>query len=121
MDKPLKLYEVSRFNSSTAHFYAKDSGAAKRAYCKLYGLHFNDPWCGASTLSARAMKPAEAAEWEAQAESRHATYVFIKGMMELYTKAYKDSSTGQGHEGTIYAFNVQTVIAVFADGMIVAQ
>lgn len=93
MDKPLKLYEVSRFGRHTAHIEAQDSTTAKRAYCKLWGLSFKDPWCGASTLNARAMKPAEIAAWEAQADTERATFVFIKGMMDIYAKAYADAHT----------------------------
>lgn len=95
MDKPLKLYEVSRFGGYKAHIYAKDSGQAKREYCRDRGLRFSDPWCGASTLQARAMKPAEIAAWEEQADAERATFLFIKGMLDIHAKAYADNHPAQ--------------------------
>lgn len=88
MDKVQKLYEVSQFSGRKLHIYAKDSTQAKRIYCKTCGIRFNDPWCGASTLSARALKPAEVEAWEADAETERATYIFIKGMLDMTAKAY---------------------------------
>lgn len=95
MDQQLKLYEVSRLGGSKLHIYAKNSGQAKRIYCKQRGFTFSDPWCGASTLTARALKPAEAAAWEAQADTERATYLFIKGMLDIYAKAYEDRQNGR--------------------------
>lgn len=91
MEKAQRLYKVTRDGGSAAHIYAKDSTQAKRAYCKLWDLRFSDPWCGASTLKARALKPAEEAEWLAQAETERETYLFIKGMLDICAKAYADT------------------------------
>lgn len=86
-----KLYEVSRCGDYKLHIYAHNSGQAKRIYCKQRGFCFTDPWCGASTLTARALTLNETAVWEAQAEDDRATCVFIKGMLDIYAKAYAEN------------------------------
>lgn len=95
MSKAQKLYEVSQFSGRKLHIYAKDSTQAKRIYCKTWGIRFNDPWCGASTLSARALKPAEVEAWEADAATERATYHFIKGMLDITAKAYAVANEGR--------------------------
>lgn len=94
MNEAQKLYEVSRLGGRKLHIYAKDSTQAKRIYCKNWGIRFNDPWCGASTLSARALKPAEVEDWEAGAATERATYLFIKGMLDITAKAYAAQNGG---------------------------
>jgi hypothetical protein len=85
-----KLYEVSKYGDRILHIRAKDSGRAKRAYCKAWGVAASDPWCGASSLSARALKQDEAAAWEAQADTIRATYAFIKGALDICAKAFEE-------------------------------
>lgn len=94
MEKTTRLYEVSQFSGRKLHIYAESGTKAKREYCKTWGIRFNDPWCGASTLSARALKPAEVEAYEAQAGTERATYLFIKGMLDITAKAYADTRGG---------------------------
>ena len=99
MQEGKRLYEVSRFGNRKTHIYAENSTKAKRAYCKAFGFRFNDPWCGASTLSARALTPAEVEAREARAGTERETYLFIKGMLDITAKAYADARGGAAVEG----------------------
>jgi hypothetical protein len=48
------LYEVGvRWEQERTLVEAKNSTQAKRKYCKQTGRNYNDPWSGASILTAR--------------------------------------------------------------------
>jgi hypothetical protein len=36
---------------------AKNSSDAKRQWCRKFGRKYDDPWCGASMLKAKKLKP----------------------------------------------------------------
>lgn len=92
MDKPKNLYEVSGSGGRTLHVQATSNDQAKRAYCNAFGIRYNSYWSGARSLKARKLKPDEVKAWEEQAETNRATFIFIKGMMDIYAKAYEVSA-----------------------------
>ena len=81
MDKPKSLYLVKNSSGRTLHVWAASGDQAKRIFCN---------WCGLSTLTARKLKPEEVKAWEANAEAERATYLFIRGMLEIGAKAYAE-------------------------------
>jgi len=98
MDKPKDLYEVSPVSGFKAHIYATSGGQAKRIYCKSRGFRSSDYYCGVRSLKARKMKPDEVKAWEDQADAERGTLIFIKGMLDIYVKAYEErkGTTEQG-------------------------
>lgn len=90
MEKRTSLYIVKNSSGRTLHVWAASSNQAKRIFCKEYGIHPGDYWCGLSTLTARKLKPEEVKEWEANAEAERATYIFVHGMLEISAKAYAE-------------------------------
>ena len=86
MDKPKALYLVKNSSGRTRHVWAASGNQAKRIFCKEYGIHPGDYWCGLSTLTARKLKPEEVKAWEEQAEAERDTLVFIRGMLEIGAK-----------------------------------
>lgn len=90
MDKPKNLYLVKGSSGRTLHVWAASGDQAKRIYCREYGIKASDYWCGLSTLTARKLKPEEVKAWEEQAPTERATYLFIRGMLEITAKAYAE-------------------------------
>ena len=90
MDKPKALYLVRSSSGRTLHIWAASSNQAKRAFCREYGISPSDYWCGLSDLTARRLKPEEVKAWEEQAPTERATYLFIRGMLEITAKAYAE-------------------------------
>ena len=90
MDKPKNLYLVESPGGRKLHIWAASSDQAKRIFCKEYGVRPGDYWCGVRALTARKLKPEEVKAWEADAEAKRATLVFIRGMLEIGAKAYAE-------------------------------
>lgn len=90
MDKPKNLYLVESPGGRKLHIWAASSDQAKRISCKEYGVRPGDYWCGVRTLTARKLKPEEVKAWEEQAPTERATYLFIRGMLEITAKAYAE-------------------------------
>lgn len=90
MDKPKNLYLVESPSGRKLHAWAASSDQAKRIFCKEYGIRPGDYWCGVRSLTARKLKPEEVKAWEADAEAERATYLFIRGMLEITAKAYAE-------------------------------
>ena len=90
MDKPKSLYLVKNSSGRTLHVWAASSTQAKRIFCKEYGIRPGDYWCGVRSLTARKLKPEEVKAWEEQAPTERATYLFIRGMLEITAKAYAE-------------------------------
>lgn len=82
-DKPKNLYFVSGPSGCKLHIWATSGNQAKRAYCREYGFKASDYWCGVQSLTARKLKPEEVKAWEEQAPIERATYLFIRGMLEI--------------------------------------
>lgn len=96
MDKPKNLYFVSSSSGRNLHVWAASGDQAKRAYCKEYGLRPGDYWCGVRSLTARKLKPEEVKAWEEGAAAERATYLFIRGMLEIGAKAYEARTALEG-------------------------
>lgn len=90
MDKPKSLYLVKNSSGRTLHVWAVSGDQAKRIFCKEYGIRPGDYWCGVRSLTARKLKPEEVKTWEEQAPAERATYLFIRGMLEITAKAYAE-------------------------------
>lgn len=90
MDKPKSLYLVKGSSGRKLHIWAASSDQAKRIFCKEYGIRPGDYWCGVRSLTARKLKPEEVKAWEEQAPTERATYLFIRGMLEITAKAYAE-------------------------------
>ncbi|WP_217958152.1 hypothetical protein [Acutalibacter muris] len=90
MDKPKNLYLVSGPSGCKLHIWATSGDQAKRAYCREYEIKASDYWCGVRSLTARKLKPEEVKAWEEQAATERATYIFIRGMLEISAKAYAE-------------------------------
>lgn len=88
MDKPKNLYLVESPGGRKLHVWAVSGDQAKRIFCKEYGIRPGDYWCGVRSLTARKLKPEEVKAWEEQAPTERATYLFIRGMLEITAKAY---------------------------------
>ena len=58
-------------------------------WCKYTWL-WCDYWCGVRSMTARKLKPEEVKAWEEQAPTERATYLFIRGMLEITAKAYAE-------------------------------
>lgn len=95
MDKPKNIYLVDSPSGRTLHVWATSSDQAKRIYCREYGLTASDYWCGVRSLRARKLKPEEVKAWEEQAPIERATYLFIRGMLEISAKAYAERGCAQ--------------------------
>lgn len=87
MNNPKALYLVKSSSGRALHVWAASGDQAKRSFCKEYGIRPSDYWCGMSTLTARKLKPEEARAWEADAESRRDTLIFIEGMLGICADA----------------------------------
>lgn len=90
MDKPKNLYLVESPGGRKLHVWAVSGDQAKRIFCKEYGIRPGDYWCGVRSLTARKLKPEEVKAWEEQAPTERATYLFIRGMLEITAKAYAE-------------------------------
>lgn len=90
MDKPKNLYLVESPGGRKLHVWAASGDQAKRIFCKEYGIRPGDYWCGVRSLTARKLKPEEVKAWEEQAPTERATYLFIRGMLEITAKAYAE-------------------------------
>lgn len=90
MDKPKNLYLVESPDGRKLHVWAVSGDQAKRIFCKEYGVRPGDYWCGVRSLTARKLKPEEVKAWEEQAPTERATYLFIRGMLEITAKAYAE-------------------------------
>lgn len=90
MDKPKNLYLVESPGGRKLHVWAASGDQAKRIFCKEYGVRPGDYWCGVRSLTARKLKPEEVKAWEEQAPTERATYLFIRGMLEITAKAYAE-------------------------------
>lgn len=90
MDKPKNLYLVESVGGCKLHVWAASSSQAKRTFCREYGIKASDYWCGVRSLTARKLKPEEVKTWEEQAPAERATYLFIRGMLEISAKAYAE-------------------------------
>ena len=93
MDKPKSLYLVSSPSGRKLHVWAASGDQAKREYCREYGLRPSDYWCGVRSLTARKLKPEEVKAWEEQADAERATFLFVRGMLEIGAKAYAERAT----------------------------
>lgn len=96
MDKPKNLYFVESVGGRKLHVWAASGNQAKRIFCKEYGIRPSDYWCGIRSLTARKLKPEEVKAWEADAEIRWRTGLFIKGMFEISAKAYAAQKEAEG-------------------------
>ena len=83
------LYLVTSPGGRELHIWATNSNSAKRAFCKAHGIKASDYFCGVPALSARKLKPDEVAAWKSDEPTRRATLIFIRGMLEIGTEAYK--------------------------------
>lgn len=90
MDKPKNLYLVESPGGRKLHVWAVSGDQAKRIYCREYGIKASDYWCGVRSMTARKLKPEEVKAWEEQAPTERATYLFIRGMLEITAKAYAE-------------------------------
>ena len=90
MDKPKNLYLVESPGGRKLHVWAASGDQAKRIFCKEYGIRPGDYWCGVRSLTARKLKPEEVKAWEEQAPTERATYLFIRGMLEITAKDYAE-------------------------------
>ena len=90
MDKPKNLYLVESPGGRKLHVWAASGDQAKRIFCKEYGIRPGDYWCGVRSLTARKLKPEEVKAWEEQAPTERATYLFIRGMLEISVIAYAE-------------------------------
>ena len=90
-DRKQRLYEVSNCGRRKLHIYANDGNQAKRIYCREYGLTAGDYHTGIRALSARALNPDEEKAYLEQSDGDRATLTFIKGMLDIYVKAHRDS------------------------------
>lgn len=96
MDKPKSLYLVTGPSGRALHVWAASGDQAKRAYCREYGFKPGDYWCGVRSLTARKLKPEEVKAWEADADAERATYLFVRGMLEIGAKAYAARKAAEG-------------------------
>lgn len=90
MDKPKNLCLVESVGGRKLHVWATSSGQAKRTFCRELGIKASDYWCGVRTMTARKLRPEEVKAWEEQAPAERATYLFVRGMMEISAKAYAE-------------------------------
>lgn len=90
MDKPKNLYLVESPGGRKLHVWATSGDQAKRIYCREYGIKASDYWCGVRSMTTRKLKPEEVKAWEEQAPTERATYLFIRGMLEITAKAYAE-------------------------------
>lgn len=90
MDKPKNLYLVESPGGRKLHVWDTSGDQAKRIFCKEYGIRPGDYWCGVRSLTARKLKPEEVKAWEEQAPTERATYLFVRGMLEITAKAYAE-------------------------------
>ena len=99
MNKPKALYLVQNASGHALHVWAVSGNQAKRMFCQEYGICPSDPWSGLSNLSARKLKPEEVKAWEANAESRRDTLIFIDGMLEIGAEAYAERKRQEQEKG----------------------
>lgn len=89
MEKKEYRYLVKSERGTSLHIMAATSTQAKRIYCQIKGIKPNDYWCGVSTLTARKLKPKEIEEWEKESKELQETFLYIKGMMDVFVEANK--------------------------------
>lgn len=92
MNKPEALYLVRNSSGRTLPVWAASNNQAKRAFCREYGISTSSYWHGLYDLTARKLKPEEVKAWEADAEARRDTLIFVLGMLEIGAKAYAERS-----------------------------
>ena len=99
MKKTTALYLVKNTSGTSLYVQAMSNSQAKRMFCQEYGISPSDPWSGLSNLSARKLKPEEVKAWEANAESRRDTLIFIDGMLEIGAEAYAERKRQEQEKG----------------------
>ena len=90
----MSVYLVSSSGGTSLHVEAKTGEQAKRVFCKAFGIRPSDKWCGVRALSARKLKPEEVKAWREQADSERGTYLFIRGMLDIYVQEHAAAETG---------------------------
>lgn len=92
MEKQENLYLVRNISGNRQlYIWATSNSQAKRRYCKTFGIQPGDDWCGIPALRARRLKPEEVRAWEDQAADDARTLQFLKGMMDICSRAFAEA------------------------------